>query len=320
MDHSPRVDLRLRVVARLFTLISKLHLMPDDLGSLPLAKRQAMRTPRLLVRASAKGVTSSDRELPGRRHAIPVRVYRAGDPSGTQPLVLFVHGGGWVSGCLDDMDYFCTHLAARAQATVVSVAYRLAPEHPYPSALEDCEDALEWVAQHGQELGGDPSRLAVMGDSAGGNLAAALSLLDRRRSQPRISFQALLYPSLDATMSTPAMASYVGMGLTREAVDMVLRHYVGGADRSDPLISPLLAEDLCGQPRTLIQTADLDILRDDGQIYADRLAAAGVPVRYTNYVSTAHGFYSAPRLARAEPQAMSELVQELMAALPVAVH
>lgn len=315
MDYAPSTDLRLRIVARVFKLVAKLHVMPDDLGALPLAKRQAMRTPRLLVRAPAADVRRSDREVPGRKDPIPVRIYRRKDATGAQPVVVFLHGGGWVSGCLDDMDYLCSHVAARAGVTVLSVQYRLAPECPYPSALEDCEDALSWVAEHGEEIDVDQTRIAVMGDSAGGNLTAALCLLDSQRARPRVAFQALLYPALDATLSTPGMASFVGMGLTRADVDCVVRHYVGGADRCDPLVSPLLADDLSGQPRTLIMTADLDILRDDGRLYADRLAAAGVPVRYTNYVSTAHGFFSAPRLARSEPQAMAELVQELTSAL-----
>lgn len=310
-----RPDLRVRTAIRVFGVLAKLGVLPTDIGALPLARRQAMRPPRFLQRRPPSGLDIVDREVSGRDGAVSVRVYRVTHAAEPQPVVAYFHGGGWVSGGPDDSHYLCAQLAWEAGMTVVSVAYRLSPEHPFPAALHDCYDAVCWLAENGADLGTDPGRIAVAGDSAGGNLAAATCLLARRLGRPRIAFQALLYPSLDATLSTPAMASFTGPGLTREMVDTVVAHYVGGAERSDELVSPLLVDDVSGLPPALVVTADLDILRDDGRLYAERLAAAGVPVRYTNYLGTLHGFFSNPRLARAEPQARSELVQQLIAAL-----
>jgi acetyl esterase/lipase len=166
-----------------------------------------------------------------------------------------------------------------------------------------------WLAAHGEQLGSDPAEITVMGDSAGANLAAAVCLLARREAHAHIRRQIHIYPALDATLSTPSMtASAVAR---RDECNVFYSHYVGAADRTDELISPLLADDLSDLPPCLIITADRDALRDDGRLYAARLRDANVPVRFTNYLGMPHGFLSMPRLCRAAPQALAEIADEL---------
>jgi acetyl esterase len=189
----------------------------------------------------------------------------------------------------------------------VSVDYPLAPEHPYPAALDKSYATLCWVAEQAGRLGGDSSRLVVMGDSAGGNLAAALCLLARQDGGPRIERQVLIYPALDATLSTPAMNAATVK--RREECEAFYGYYLGGADPADELVSPLLAADLSELPPATIITAEHDTLRDDGLLYATRLARAGIPVRHTNYLGMPHGFLSMPRICKAAPQAIAEIAQ-----------
>lgn len=267
----------------------------------------------------APGVDLTDRALPGPAGQIPFRVYRpASDGSAALPLVVNYHGGGWVSGTLNQSDWICSMVSATVGAVVLSVDYRLAPVHPFPAAVQDCYAALVWAADNATELGADADRIGVMGDSAGGNLAAATSLVARERHGPRIAHQALLYPATDLTLSSRAMGDNAAKPvLSVEDMLAFCRLYLGGHDGAarDPHASPLLADDHRDLPPALIQVAEHDPLRDDGIRYADALRAAGVPVRLTEYVGMPHGYLSFPRICRCAPQALAELCAEQVGAL-----
>lgn len=234
-----------------------------------------------------------DRLIPGSQTEIPVRLYV---PAGDRPLpvTLYFHGGGFVIGNLDSHDNVCRILANRTPTLVVSVDYRLAPEHPFPAAPIDAYDALQWVAAHAAELGGDPARIAVAGDSAGGNLATVAALMARNRKGHRPVFQLLVYPVTDATHSQPSYEAYgEGYFLTKEGMQWFLRHYVpAGQDKRHPYLSPLFEKDLSGLPPAHILLAEYDPLRDEGTAYAQRLEAAGVPATVSCYAGMLHGFFS----------------------------
>jgi acetyl esterase/lipase len=203
-----------------------------------------------------------------------------------------------------------------AGVVVASVDYRLAPTHRWPAAAEDCYAALVDLVGRSAELGVDPDRLAVMGDSAGGNLSAVVALMARDRSGPRIAFQGLLYPATDLTLSSPSVAENAHAPiLTRADCAAYRDHYLAGQDPRHPYASPLFAPDLSGLPPALVQVAEHDPIRDDGLRYAAALRAAGVPVRTTQYVGMPHGYLSFPRLCRSAPQALAELCAELTSAL-----
>jgi acetyl esterase/lipase len=208
------------------------------------------------------------------------------------------------------MQFLCTHLAATAGVLVVSVDYPLSPESVFPDAVDASYAVLRWAAENGGSLGGDPGRIAVAGDSAGGNLAAAVCLRARHEGSPRVVKQVLIYPTLDATQSTPRLLRESAS--RREERATYYRYYTGDARPTDELVSPLLAESVEGLPDALILTAENDALRDDGIVYARRLRAAGVPVQLTNYLGAPHGFLSMPRLCR---RAAAQAVLEISAAL-----
>ncbi len=243
-----------------------------------------------------------------------VRVYRPLG-AGRHPVVVYFHGGGWVLGSPRQYDSLCARLADQVEALVLSVDYRMAPEHRAPLAVLDAIDAVRWVASGAEGLGGDPTRLAVCGDSAGGNLAAAVCHAAYDDGGPAIAHQALIYPGLDLTMSFPSIRQHAHAPvLTAADIEAFLQHYLGpepALQRDDPLISPFWREQLRGLPPALVQTADLDPLRDEGQAYAARLREAGVPVRATNYLGMVHGFASFPGATLAGAQAMLELTTEL---------
>lgn len=221
-----------------------------------------------------------------------MRVYRPLN-GGPKPLagIVYVHGGGWVLGNVNTHDTLCRELAHHAGAVVVSVDYRLAPEHPFPTPLEDCQDALEHVSKEAQALGVDPQRMALAGDSAGGNLCAALSLKVRDEGGPAIAAQALLYPVMDARGATPSYEAFAqDHGLTRESMRWFWQCYLGEAEGDHPLASPLRAANLAGLPSTLVLTAGYDVLRDEGEAFADALEAANTPVTRLAYPDQIHGF------------------------------
>ena len=232
--------------------------------------------------------------IQGRAGPIGARAYR---PQGASPLpaVVYLHGGGWVVGDLDTHDATTSALAARSGCVVVSIDYRLAPEFPFPAGLEDCYDALAFVAEHGDELGIDPKRVAVAGDSAGANLAAALCLLARERGGPSIAFQLLVYPATDHFGEWP---SYEELGDGRHGLSLELMHWFSAlylpdrADAADWRASPVRATDLGGLPPALVLTAEYDPLRDEGEAYAAGLARAGVATTVHRYPAAVHGFFA----------------------------
>lgn len=262
----------------------------------------------------ASGTAVADRVIPGPGGDLPVRSYQPAGPAGPRPrpLVLNIHGGGFVFGDLRLCDWLCSHVAVTVGAVVVSVDYRLAPRHRFPAAVEDCYAALVWVAEHAAALGaGGP--VGVMGESAGGNLSAVLCLLARDRGGPALSHQVLLYPATDMTVEHPATASTPF--LSAPEMRAYRQHYLDGAEPGDPRASPLLATDHSRLPPALIQVAEHDPLRDDGIRYAAALRAAGVAVRLTEYVGMPHGYLNFPGLCRIAPQALAEICAEQTAAL-----
>jgi acetyl esterase/lipase len=262
----------------------------------------------------APGVETSDRTIPGPGGDIKVRVYRrpGSGRSGTRPLVVYFHGGGFVLGELRMGDWLCSQVARNVGAVVVSVDYRLAPRHRFPAAVDDCYAALLWATENAGSLGaGGP--VAVMGESAGGNLSAVVSLLARDRGGPAISQQVLIYPATDMTTEAPATATTPF--LTAPEMRAYREHYMADADPRDTRLSPMLAEDHSKLPPALILVGEHDPLRDGGVRYAAVLRAAGVPVRLTEYVGMPHGFLNFPGLCRWAPQALAEICAELKAAL-----
>ncbi len=240
-------------------------------------------------------VQVADRQIPGPQGPVPARVYTPRQESAdTRGLVLYCHGGGFVLGDLDTYDSVCRTICQDSGCVVVSIDYRLAPEHPFPAAVEDCWQALAWVAAHAAELGGDAGRIAVCGDSAGGNLAAVLALLARDKG-PAISYQVLLYPVTSAMPGDLPSHKTFGTGyvLSLKAMQAFNVHYFGASGRApDFRGAPLLAEDFSGLPPALILVGAYDVLRDDGVAYAERLIEAGVPATLVEYSGLSHGFIS----------------------------
>jgi acetyl esterase/lipase len=316
-----RIDLRLRVWGWLTRRMVPIATMSDAqviaLQARPIPENTMTRW---LFGAVAPGVTVTDRAVPGPAGDLGIRVYRAtavgSGTAGGRPLVVYFHGGGFVLGGPDMGNWICGAVAARVGAVVVSVDYRLAPAHVFPAAVEDCYAALAWAAGNAAELDAT-GRIGVMGESAGANLAAVTCLLARERGGPAISHQALIYPSTDMTRENPAAANPRAPFLSAAEISAYKRLYLGpGGDPASPWASPLLA-DHAGLPPALIQVGEHDPLRDDGVRYAAALRAAGVPVRFTEYVGMTHGFVNFPGLSRAAHQAIAEVCGEQSAALAV---
>jgi acetyl esterase len=237
-------------------------------------------------------VKTEDRAIAVQGREIPIRVYTPAR-DGPSPVVVFFHGGGWVAGNLETHDPYCRALATEAKVIVVSVDYPLAPEHKFPAGLEDSLAATEWVLAHASELGGDASQVIVGGDSAGGTLATVVALLLRDKGVAGLAGQILLYPT--TAYYDPPTASYVenaeGYGLTRKGMIWFWDHYLNDkAEARDFRVAPLLAPSLAGLPRAFVVTAEYDVLRDEGQAYAKRLAEAGVPVTHLFVDGMNHGF------------------------------
>jgi len=261
------------------------------------ARAQARAMVQQLPPADLSGLSVENRTVPGPEGApdVPVRIYRPQGAAGPLPAVLEIHGGGFVLGDLDFEEPNAAALAREVGALVVSVDYRLAPEHPYPAAPEDCYAVLEWLAGAAAELGVDPDRIAVYGDSAGGGLAAAVALLARDRGGPRLAMQFLGIPELDDRLDTPSMIAYVDTPLwNRPNAEVSWAYYLGDAAKpGSPDVpayaAPARATDLAGLPPAFITVCQFDPLRDEGIAYASRLAHAGVPVDLHLYAGTFHG-------------------------------
>jgi acetyl esterase len=230
--------------------------------------------------------------------SVPVRLYRPTATQTPQPVLVYLHGGGWTIGDLDTHDVLCRQLARDGACAVVSVDYRMGPEHRFPVAVEDCVEAFSWVQAQAQALHLDASRMAVGGDSAGGNLAAALCLVQREAGRPMPAFQMLIYPATDMRAVAPSHTTNgQGYMLTNDSINWYRGNYITDqADWSDWRASPLLASSHAGLPPALVLTAGFDPLRDEGLQYANALSAAGVPTQYVCFERQIHGFITMGRV------------------------
>jgi len=298
---------------------SERMLVPDEI-----ARSRAWFAPTRVPYTWVTGPVPAGVEIAGTSFAardgqsIEVRTYRPRGTGGEDlPALLWFHGGGWVLGNTRGYDPICAWLADRARVVVLNVGYRLAPEHRAPQAVHDCVDAARWAASGASDAPGAGWRsggLGLAGDSAGGNLAAVVAQVIRDEGGADVAYQALVYPAVDATMSSESVALHAEAPiLTRADMDAFLAHYLGDAedalDPLDPLVSPLHAAHLGGLPPALVQTADLDPLRDEGIAYARALRDAGVDTRHTNYPRVPHGFLSFPGATRGGVAAREELVR-----------
>jgi acetyl esterase len=233
-----------------------------------------------------------DLTMPAAGAELPLRLYRP-TAQAQLPALVYFFGGGWTLGQIDTCDGICRTLANAAGCVVIAAGYRLAPEHKFPIAVNDCYDAVNWVADHADQLGVDAGRLAVGGDSAGGNLAAAVTLLVRQRGGPALTAQLLVYPNTCYGADTPSVRESDDPSMfNRRSVDWYWQHYLSSpADGQNPLASPLLATDHAGLPPALVITAEYDPLRDEGEQYAHRLREAGVPTELSRYDGMMHGFF-----------------------------
>jgi acetyl esterase len=272
----------------------------------------------------AKGVSTENLVISQDGELVPVRIYRTANgtfDAPPSPVIINFHGGGWALGALDQSDWLCSQVCLGVGAVVVSVDYRLAPTHQFPTAVLDSVAAVNWVAGNAERLRIDVDRIALMGDSAGGNLAAVVCQLLRDRGGPAIAHQALLYPATDLRTPDdfdPANPALADWPILSSASMVTFRdHYLGpDGDPNDPMASPILAKDLSGLPPALVQVAEYDPLRDDGVRYARAMQEAGTPVRLTEYVGMPHGYFSFPKVIRGTiMQALAELCAEQRYAL-----
>jgi acetyl esterase len=246
---------------------------------------------------------------------LPMRAYAPVRGSGL-PVVVYFHGGGWTVGSIASFDAVARELAAASRALVVSVGYRLAPEHPFPVPVDEAVAAIRWLAANAQTLGGDGARLAVAGDSAGANLAAVAARRLRDEGGPPLKMQALVYPVCDAALDTASAAQFAnGFGFTAAAMRRYWELYLAGADGADPDASPLRAGDLTGLPPAFVATAEADVLRDEGEAYGAALRAARVRATIRRYPGTVHGFWRWLARSRAASRAVGEVGAALRAAL-----
>jgi acetyl esterase len=260
-----------------------------------------------------------DRVIPGPAGDLPVRIYTPDVDDSARPVIAYFHGGGFVFCSIDTHDGTCRRLANATGAIVVSVEYRLAPECPFPAALDDCYAATVWTHGYASALGADPHQLVVAGDSAGGNLAAVVAQMARDRGEPPIAFQVLVYPVIDAACDS---ASYTdnaeGYFLEKPDMQWFWAQYLGDdGDGTNPLASPCRATDLSGLPPAVVITAEYDPLRDEGEAYAAALDAAGVPVTMRRYDGMIHGFASMPMLFPEADEATEQIGGALRAAFAV---
>ena len=280
-------------VIALLDLIKAAGRPPMD--SLPPAEaRLAFLAGRTVLQPEPAEVASvRDFTIPG---DIPVRLYRGigTDPAAKLPCLVYYHGGGWVIGDLDSHDVLCRRIANDAGCLVLSVHYRLAPEHKFPAAFDDSVAAMHFAVEHADQIGADPAKIAVGGDSAGGNLAAVVALRARDEGGPKIAAQLLIYPVTD--YHTPGTPSYEenadGYGLTRAGMEWFWGHYLADASHgTHPHASPLRANNLAGLPPAYVVTAEYDPLRDEGEYYGQALQAAGVPTEIVRCDGVNHGFF-----------------------------
>ncbi|MBV9767999.1 MAG: alpha/beta hydrolase [Bryobacterales bacterium] len=262
-----------------------------------------------------------DRSIPGLAQPIPIRVYWPSTQKNL-PALVYYHGGGFVIGTLDSVDRTCRALASASGCVVISVDYRLAPEHKFPAAVEDADAAVRYVAEHADDFDVDKNRIAVGGESAGGNLATVVCLLARDRGGPKIAFQLLVYPLTDYDDDRPSLQEFAeGYFLTRSMMDYFWGHYLPlPSEGHHPHASPIKAESLAGLPPAMIITAECDPIRDQGEAYAQRLREAGVPVSTKRYEGAIHVFFNLAGIVDSGQQAIADASRALRTALAVEVN
>ena len=288
------------------TILDVINGLPaPDYSRPPIELARAMRSPPVNIPPLLHAVSVEVRKVPGRDgYLIPVRIYR---PSSPQPhgVLVSMHGGGWALGSLDGDEFKSHFIAHESGCAVVSVDYRLAPEHPFPVPLDDCYAVTEWVAAQATPLGFDPNRIGVAGGSAGGNLAAAVALKARDRGGPRLRCQILTCPVCDHDFDRPSyLENGEGKMLTRTQMMWFWEQYAGQADRNQPYLSPLRADDLRNLPPALVLIAEYDPLRDEGELYAKKLSEAGNQAEILRMEGLVHAFQS---LAVQHPKSLESL-------------
>jgi acetyl esterase len=288
------------------------------LSTLTPVEARAQRNPAFIALGGPPGHIEKVENLiiPGPAGDLPMRVYTP-DGSGSFPVLVYFHGGGWVICNLDTHDSLCRALANAASCVVASVDYRLAPEHTFPAAAEDAYAATQWVADNGPQIHVDPTRIAVGGDSAGGNLAAVVSLMARDKKGPSLQYQVLIYPVVNLSSFDTNSYREHGEGyiLTRDSMEYYQGHYLRNKeDGENTYASPLLAEDLQGLPPALVIAAEIDVLTDEAEAYANRLKEAGVPVTYSCYKGMIHPFLSLAGVVDRAKDGIDEIARALCAA------
>ena len=256
-----------------------------------------------------------DRNIPSSDGDVPVRIYTP-EGSGPFPILAWYHGGGWVVGDLESADATARDLCVGGKCVVVSVDYRLSPETKFPGPADDCWVTTTWAVENAASINGDASRLAVGGDSAGGNIAAAMCLMAADRGGPEIALQLLIYPVTDVNFTTVSYSDNAeGFGLTKVTMEWYWEHYLASMDdASNPYAAPLQAKSLAGQPPALVITAEYDPLRDEGEAYAKRLSEAGVATTATRYDGVIHGFFNMNAVVDKSQQAVDEASAALRSA------
>lgn len=265
------------------------------------------------AQARPEGISTEDRTVRVGGHHVPIRIYRSERVSGLRPCILFMHGGGWVLGSIESHDCVAAQFADATGATVISVGYRLAPEHPFPAAFEDCYGVMEAIAQDGAAYGVDGRHIVVAGDSAGGNLAAALALAARNEAGITLAGQVLIYPVLSEAFEMPSHASNADAPMLKTAEMRIFwRHYLDGAEiAQDAYAAPLLAPSFVDLPPAFIATAGFDPARDDGLAYAQRLRHAHVEVAYRCDDDLAHGYLRARGMSPSAANAFTAICAAL---------
>ena len=291
-------------VIQVMESVAAMGLPAADTVSPAEARANAKKRPRAPGPAVAR---VEDRTIPGPGGDVPVRIYTP-EGSGPFPILAWYHGGGWVLGDLESADASARNLCVGGKCVVVSVDYRLAPETKFPGPAEDCWSATIWAVENASSINGDPSRLAVGGDSAGGNLAAAMCLMAADRGGPAIALQLLVYPVTDVDFNTVSYGENAeGYSLTKTTMQWYWDHYLNSReDAANPYAAPLQAKNLAGQPPALVITAEFDPLRDEGEAYAKRLTEAGVAVTATRYGGMIHGFFNMGAVVDKGQQAVDE--------------
>jgi acetyl esterase len=301
---------KIRALVAAARVFIKLGLMPTPQKGvqIPHAQRLQRKVLGIACGPGDRTIRTWDLMVEGRAGPIPVRVYARPDLAPGAPGYLFIHGGGFVDGGLEFTDYVQRGLAARTGCVVLGLSYRLAPEHPFPAGLEDCQDVLRWMAET-RPQGMDGERIAVGGESAGANLAAALCIWARDNNGPRIAHQAIVYPFTDTTLSSPDWDSGHMPGVDRSSGEFMVRVYAGKENATNPLVSILHAEHR-GLPPALVVSCEYDLLRSDGIKFAEALRAAGVDILHRHYDNMPHGYLLFPRLTRTADASLDEIAAE----------